>query len=154
MMGEQPASGDRVIHLDANFMIQAELPGTPAAHAVGEWLRDGVPLRASLVVWAEYLGGAGDEAGIRHWRAVLDGFDPLTESQCQLAASLHRRGRRARTKLADCLIAAGAIERGAALATLNRRDFEGFVDQGLELAMEAWRKLPEPGSSALPRRDR
>ena len=132
----------RLIHLDTNFLIQAERPNTPAAHTLAAWLREGVVLRASLLVWTEYLCGAHDEARVRHWQVTLDGFDGLTESQCQLAASLQRHDRSDRPRLIDCLIAAGAIEQGAALATINRRDFERFVDHGLELAMDQWRSLP------------
>jgi predicted nucleic acid-binding protein len=131
-----------LIHLDTNFLIQAERSNTPAAHAVAEWLREGALLRASLLVWAEYLCGADHEPQVRHWQMTLDGFEPLTESRCQLAAQLQRRNRGGDSRLIDCLIAACAIDCGAALATINRRDFECFTDQGLELAMDDWRSFP------------
>lgn len=128
-----------MIHLDTNFLIQAELRHTPAAHALSGWLRDRVPLRMSLLAWTEYLCGATRVEQIDHWRSVIDGFMGLTESQCRLAAQLKRLAGGGSARLVDCLIAAGAIEDGAPLATVNRRDFLPFTEHGLVLALDVGR---------------
>lgn len=136
LAGPRPRGRKTVIHLDTSFLIQAELPHTPAAHALAGWLRDRVPLRISLVAWTEYLAGVSRPEQVAHWRALIDGFDGLTDPQCQLAAQLQRLAGGGPARLADGLIAAGAIGAGAALATVNRRDFLPFIDHGLVLALD------------------
>ena len=53
------------------------------------------------------------------------------------AAKLFVLGGRRRHSLADCMIAATAIEAGAGLATTNPTDFARFAENGLRLSWPA-----------------
>lgn len=92
-------------------------------------------LAVSGMAWAEFLCGPVSAAAVRIWDQLLDGaIEPVDRAVAERAAVLfNHSGRRARS-FPDCIIAATAVLHGARLATLNRRGFEVFRDDGLELA--------------------
>jgi predicted nucleic acid-binding protein len=123
------------IHLDTNVLVFG-LESDHAMHArIAGWRRDGAELAVSGMAWAEFLCGPVSTAAIRIWDRILDGaIEPVDRAVAERAAILfNHSGRRSRS-LPDCVIAATAILHGARLATLNRRDFEMFRNDGLELA--------------------
>lgn len=67
-------------------------------------------------------------------RALLAGrIEPVTEVAAEVAGRLYNATGRMRRTRTDALIAACAISKGAEFATLNRADFEPFVEFGLAL---------------------
>jgi predicted nucleic acid-binding protein len=88
----------------------------------------------SSVAWAEFLCGpvslqaTEDAAELFGEPVAFNGRDAT------LAAHLFNTSSRRRGTLPDCMIAAIAMNAGAALATSNRSDFERLVAAGLVLA--------------------
>jgi predicted nucleic acid-binding protein len=73
-------------------------------------------------------------------QAFLEGgIIPFAADQAQVAARLFNAAERPRRLRVDAMIAATAISRQAALATLNTADFKLFASHGLVLAIP-----PEP----------
>ena len=86
------------------------------------------------MAWAEFQCGplTVPEHDLAH--GMVHGVIPITLETGNRAGWLFARtGRRPRS-LADCLIAACAMDAQAALATSNGADFEPFVAHGLMLA--------------------
>jgi len=89
----------------------------------------------SSIGWAEFLcGPVGSEAVALVGRIVGEP-SAFTVAEATLAAHLFNDTGRRRGSLADCMIAAAAIQAGAPLATANPRDFSRFRAAGLELAV-------------------
>lgn len=123
-----------MVHVDANFLIDVLKPKTASGRALARWAEKREPIHISAVAWAEFLCGRTVPQSASEARAFLDAVDPLTEQDAELASVLfNNTGRRSRS-LADCFIAAHAIRRNAALATLSVRDFRLFENFGLKLA--------------------
>jgi predicted nucleic acid-binding protein len=122
------------IHLDTNYLIY--YAGGGREDVVGHveaWLREGRPVYVSAMAWAEFQCGplTVREHDLAH--DMIHGVIPITVDTANRAGWLFvRTGRRPRS-LADCLIAACAIDAHAALATSNRTDFEPFLAHGLVL---------------------
>lgn len=125
----------KTIHLDTNVLVFGLQSGHATHARIAAWRRDKIPLGISGMAWAEFLCGPVSVDAVRIWDRILEGaIAPLDRSTAEHAAMLfNHSGRRARS-LPDCVIAATAILHGARLATLNRRDFEPFRDDGLEFA--------------------
>lgn len=123
-----------MIHLDTSFLIRALLPGGPEDAALRGWLRRGLPIGASAIVWAELLCGplAKRQADL----ALLVVGEPIAfaREDAALAAALFNAAGRRRGSLVDCMVAAVAIRGEAALATSNEADFARLVPHGLRLA--------------------
>ncbi len=121
-----------MIHLDANFLvgvIQSEQP----LKQVQEWSESGQYINMSSIAWAEFLSGPVTEAETMEARSLIDSIDAFGERDAYVAADLfNQTGRRSRS-LPDCMIAAVSIRCGAALATINSRDFRRFEPFGLKL---------------------
>jgi predicted nucleic acid-binding protein len=122
-----------VIHLDTGFLIRALVRGSVQDSKLRAWLRQSQNLGMSTVAWTEFLCGPLTANQTQLAARVVAVREPLTEAHAQLAAVLFNRSGRRRGSLADCLIAATAIQAGAALATTNPRDFERFTPHGLQL---------------------
>lgn len=101
---------------------------------LAEWGRRKRPIAASAVVWAEFLCGPVAAVDIVHAGTITGEPVPFTAADGNTAARLFNRGGRRRGSLRDCMIAASAINAGAALATHNVADFERFVREGLVIA--------------------
>lgn len=123
-----------MIHLDTSFLIRALAAGTAEARRLDAWCAAREPLAVSAVAWAEFACGplAPDERA-----AVLDVIDavvPLEAAGGERAAALFNATGRRRSSFHDCLIAAVALEAGAAVATSNEADFRRFLAHGLVIA--------------------
>ena len=123
-----------MIQLDTSFLIRALVRRSTEDGRLRAWLRDGEPLAIASLAWTEFLCGPVSLDAVAAAAELLDVPVAFTAQEATLAASLFNQTGRRRGTLVDCMIAATAIERGAALATSNRADFERFVPFGLSLA--------------------
>jgi predicted nucleic acid-binding protein len=123
-----------VIHLDTSFLVLALARRSAADRKLRGWLRQREPLGISCVAWAEFLCGPLTPADAEVARRVVGEPVAFATAEATLAARLFNSSGRRRGALADCMIAATAIEAGAALATANPRDFARFEPAGLLLA--------------------
>jgi Predicted nucleic acid-binding protein, contains PIN domain len=123
------------LHLDTNILIFGLDPTHSVRERIGEWSRSGGGIAVCAMAWSEFLCGPVGRQSVEAWLRVLNGrVLPVDRAAAERAADLfNRTGRRSRS-LPDCLIAASAMAHGAALATLNRQDFEPFLAHGLMLA--------------------
>ena len=123
-----------MIQLDTSFLIRALVRRSTEDARLRAWLRDGELLAIASLAWTEFLCGPVSLDAVAAAADLLDVPVAFTAQEATLAASLFNQTGRRRGTLVDCMIAATAIERGAALATSNRADFERFVPFGLSLA--------------------
>lgn len=97
-------------------------------------MRHGSLAAACVLVRYEFSGGPVSDEHKQLARALLAGrIEPVTEVAAELAGRLYNATDRMRRTRTDALIAACAISKGAEFATLNRADFEPFVEFGLAL---------------------
>jgi len=123
-----------LIYLDTSFVIHALTHGSVEDRALRSWIKAGVPLVISAVAWAELLCGPLEGNHLALIRHIVGEIAPLDEEHASLAAKLFNHSGRRRGSLADCMIAATAINAQAALATSNRTDFTRFAAEGLQFA--------------------
>ena len=123
-----------MIHLDTSFLIRALLSGSPEDAALRGWLRQGLPVGASAVVWTELLCGPLTKRQADLALLVVGEPVPFGREDAVLAASLFDLAGRRRGSLVDCMVAAAAIRADAALATANETDFSRLLPHGLRLA--------------------
>lgn len=122
-----------MIQLDTSFLIRALVSGTPEDGLLRRWLRDRTPLAVSAVVWTEFLCGPLRARGIQLAARVAGEVLPYGADEAAVAAELFNRTGRRRGSLVDCMVAASALCRDAALATANRVDFRRFEARGLKV---------------------
>lgn len=122
-----------MIHLDANFLIDALVVGSEQEAQIVSWLEAGEPLEISSVAWGEFLCGPLSPAAEAIARQLFPGAASLERVDAETAALLYNASGRRSRSFADCCIAAIAIRTGARLATSNRSDFLLMVAEGLEL---------------------
>lgn len=128
------ASSQKLIELDANFLIAALIPGLPESRQLRGWLETGEVVQISSIAWSEYLCGPIDPEIFPTARELVPVVEAFTVEDAELASRLFNdTGRRSRSH-ADCMIAAHAIRRDARLATLDLRDFRPFEPFNLRLA--------------------
>ena len=123
-----------MIHLDTSFLIHALRAGSPQEKTLVRWLERSDDLGICATAWAEFLCGPVSAAAASRALDLLGSPVPVDRTTAERAADLFNISGRRRGSLADCLIAAAAIEAGASLATDNRPDFIRFVPAGLILA--------------------
>lgn len=122
-----------MIHLDTCFLIRALVPGTDADRRLREWLSEGRQLGMVSIAWTEFLCGPLEPGErVLAERIVSERVD-YNEFDAQQAADFFNASGRRRGTLFDCMIAAAASRRGAALATLNSQDFQRFEALGLRM---------------------
>lgn len=109
------------------------MPGSDPSRRVREWVAAGEPLGVSAVAWAEFPCGPVTPAQVALAAAVVAPVEPFAADDAARAAEWFNATGRRRGSLADCMIAAAADRRGAALATDNSNDFMPFVPLGLRL---------------------
>lgn len=122
-----------VIHLDTSFLIRALVRDTYEDGAVRQWVRDGARLAVSSIAWTQLLCGPISDEGARTLAMLLDEPVPFGVADAALAARLFNETGRRRGSLADCMIAATAIQADAPLATGDVTDFGRFKPLGLTL---------------------
>jgi len=124
---------DEIIELDSNFLVAVLDAEERQSKLLQNWTRAGVRIQISAIAWSEYLCGPLDAAAAAFARRLVNNVEAFTEDDAQLASALfNSTGRRSRSDV-DCMIAAHAIRRDAALATLNVRDFRPFEKFDLRL---------------------
>jgi predicted nucleic acid-binding protein len=128
------AAETRLIHLDTNFLVDIGAAKPATVRRVEEWLRDDFTIQVSAIAWSEYLCGPLLDFELALARALVHSVDAFIEEHATLAGELFNlTGRRQRSHT-DCMIAAHAIRREAALATNNMAYFRPFKKFGLQLA--------------------
>jgi predicted nucleic acid-binding protein len=125
-----------MICLDANFLIGGVSESRPESRHLLAWAAAGETFCTAAPAWYEFLCGPVTPAQIETMLAFLQGgIIPFSADQAQVAARLYNAAERPRRLRVDAMIAATAISRQAALATLNTTDFKHFTSHGLELAV-------------------
>lgn len=99
------------------------------------WLSAAEPVNVSVIVWAEFLCGPLDSTHADLATALFPAPDAFLAEDGRAAALLFNQTGRRRGSLNDCMIAAAAIRRDAALATNNVTDFRRFEPLGLRLVV-------------------
>jgi predicted nucleic acid-binding protein len=108
-----------MIHLDANYLVDALVPGSQAEAMIVTSLSAGERLAMSAVAWGEFLCGPLSALGESAARQTITKIEPLLSEDAEKAATLfNQTGRRSRS-FQDCMIAAVAIRCSAQLSTLN-----------------------------------
>jgi predicted nucleic acid-binding protein len=127
------AKADDIIALDSNFLVAVLDAQKKQSELLHSWTRAGVRIQISAIAWSEYLCGPLDATAAAFARRLFNSVEAFTEDDAHLASALFNgTGRRSRSHV-DCMIAAHAIRRDAALATLNVRDFRPFEKFDLRL---------------------
>lgn len=121
------------VHLDTSFLVRSVHPDNAEAACLLEWLGQGRPVMISAVAWAEFLCGPLTDTQKDLAMQVVGEPVPIAVREAELAARLYNASGRRRGSLADCLIAAAAIEGGAPLATADSA-FARLAEAGLTLA--------------------
>lgn len=124
---------ESAIHIDTCFLIRALVPGTDADRRLREWLRAGRQLYMDTVAWTAFLCGPVQPDERRLAEQFVTERVGFSEEDAKRAAEFFNATGRRRGTLADCMIAAAAVGRDAALATLNQDDFHCFAELGLKL---------------------
>ena len=123
-----------MIHLDTSFLIRALGSGSMEGRKLRAWIAEGEAVAMSAVAWAEFLCGPLDEAELGLATEIVGQRRAFAAGDAATAARLFNDSGRCRGSFVDCLIAAGAVEAGAAVATVNEADFRRFERLGLTIA--------------------
>ena len=125
-----------MIHLDANFLIRALIPGTLEDRQIEQWIVSGQALGISAVAWSEFLCGPATSIELEDARFLFGEAVPFLSVDAELSARLFNATGRKPRSLADCQISAVAIRLDAILATGNLADFRPFTSFGLKIWTE------------------
>ena len=121
------------IHLDTSVLIDVAAKGRPLLPARRVAVSKGHRIGACTPVMYEWLRGPRIALDLENQRELCpsDQIVAFGAAEAALAAGLYRRLKNARGRETDVAIAACAIEHGAALWTVNPRDFSDIP--GLKL---------------------
>jgi len=125
-MGPAPdGHATSVIHLDTSILVDALTGPRRSAPALRGVLDQGERIGIATLVLYEWLRGPRQKAELLHQEALLPAAEalPFGPREAALAAELYRVVPRARERELDLCVAACARTSGAALWTLNARDF-------------------------------
>jgi len=114
-----------VIHLDTSVLIDALTGPRRSAPQLRRWIAQGERVLLSALVLYEWLRGPRLRQELEAQEALFPGAAaiPFGPEEAVLAADLYRQLRRPRGREMDLAVAACALAHGAALWTLNRKDF-------------------------------
>jgi predicted nucleic acid-binding protein len=125
-----------MIHLDTNFLIGSLTSPSALKTQVRTWFHAGEVLAVSAIAWSEFSNGPVTVQQIQDAQAIVQGrIIAFDVQEAEMAAKLFNLTGRKRATQTDCFIAATAICARVPLATLNRKDFSGFIAAGLRLAV-------------------
>ena len=115
-----------LIHLDTSVLVESFAGARKSMPAVLKATAAGEVVTFSTLVLYEWLRGPRENRELDAVERFFAGeFLPaLAEREARAAATLYRNLTGSRRRHADIAIAACAIENGAALWTLNPKDFE------------------------------
>ena len=122
-----------MIHLDTSFLIRALHSESAEDHKLRGWIDEGTTLTMSTVAWTEFLCGPLSASEVTLASTIVGQHREFTSEQAAAAARLFNQSGRRRGSLIDCMIAASALEDGAALATTNAGDFLRLQHSGLTI---------------------
>ena len=119
-----------IVHLDTSVLVEALVPNGAMTQAFRRLLRAGDKPTLSTIVLYEWRRGprTPEERALRMAVMPDDLVVSFGPAEAGRAAELYRAVRRPRGREADLAIAACAIEREAALWTLNTGDFDDVPD--------------------------
>ena len=122
-----------MIHLDTSVLVDALTGPRRSAGALRTVLHRGERIAIATLVLYEWLRGPRRDIELAHQEALLPAADalPFGPREAALAARLYRTVPRARDRDFDLGVAACALASGAALWTLNARDFRDIPDLDL-----------------------
>lgn len=120
-----------MIHLDTSFLIRALLAGSSEDALLRGWLAEGESMAMSTVAWAEFLCGPVTPIQAELAKQIIVERIPFTPADAERTAELFNASGRRRGTLADCMIAATALNHRAPIATSNGGDPQRFADAGL-----------------------
>lgn len=113
--------------LDTSVLIEAvsSAPGSPIPERLRRFIANGERLAVSSLVFYEFLRGPRRPAEVAFQNALFPVERALSfgPRQAELSAKLYRSVRHGRGREVDLAIASCALAHGAALWTLNVRDF-------------------------------
>lgn len=123
-----------MIHLDTSALVGSLTGARSSGPVLRGFVRDGIRLGVSSLVLYEWWRGPRTGQELEDQQTLFPGAGAFGfgVQEAALAADLYRRMKRPRRREIDLAIAACAIVHGAALWTLNPRDFRDIP--GLELA--------------------
>lgn len=114
-----------MIHLDTSVLVDALTGPRRSAPALRAVLDRGERISIATLVLYEWLRGPRRESELAHQEALLPAAEavPFGPREAVMAAELYRAVPRARQRERDLGVAACALAAGAALWTLNAKDF-------------------------------
>jgi len=119
-----------LIHLDTSVLIDALTGPKRSAPLLRAWIDRRERILLSALVLYEWLRGPRYPEEIEAQEALFPAAAAVAfgPQEAALAADLYRALRRPRGRELDLAVAACAITHGAALWTLNRKDFRDVPD--------------------------